>query len=229
MNAYRLRRNDNSYGPANGLKQTLAKAREIMLQQGGPFVVQKVGGPSSSPRRSRQVTVMRLGALLPLAEPGEVIRIFTRGGEGTRVAIRVIDKLPQERPPWASQYLDGKVRPTINRVAEVAYAYDPDVDCLGALVCKRVSGSSVWSQHAYGAAIDLAFRVPPPVGFNLKRQDDLASYLVKHAKELVIGMVIHRDDVWTPSQGWHRYSGIAHTHVHVQCLPEGSGTPDCAR
>jgi hypothetical protein len=100
----------------------------------------------------------------------------------------------------------------------------------GVFNCRTVAGSTTFSQHAWGNAIDI-----------FCDEDDLeaiAKNVVLQATKqtkandglmVPVGMIIHHQQVWTPNQGFHTVSSVEPhiTHVHVQFLPEKVGTPPC--
>ena len=228
--AYRIRKADNAYGPALSYTDTYRVLRNRLRTAGPRYSVWSAENGWSSHRKLLR-TMARIGILLPRLAVGDRLKVATRvddAPQGPVFTVKAVDTLPEQQPSWAGTYLNS-VNPRIERVARVAYAWDNDLDCLGTQVCKRISGTSTWSQHAYGNAIDLAFRVPPPTGFNLAKQEELAQYLAANGHELAIATLIHKDRVWTPADGWHGYGGEFHTHVHADCLPQGTGTPECAR
>jgi hypothetical protein len=96
---------------------------------------------------------------------------------------------------------------------------------LGWFSCRRILGSSSWSQHAYGNAYD--------AGGPFTLLKAIAAHAIAKAKagNLPVAQVIFNRQVWTPSSGLQPYSGSdPHTgHVHITARPEMSGTPLCAR
>jgi hypothetical protein len=104
--------------------------------------------------------------------------------------------------------------------------------------CRRIAGSTSWSQHAWGNAIDLFPRAPAS-------DDDHQRYVIAHwivwqathrtrvnrMRPLPVAEVIDHDArvIWTPARGWHRYTGTTGDHVHVSGFPLMVGTPPCAR
>lgn len=205
--------------PDDQLKPAL---RARLLPHRGPFRISEVFGPPG-PERTRSEAVQRVDTRMRKGQVGDVLQVTNPKGWFVRVR-KTPSGIDRESPPWANTYLKA-CNDRIVAVAEAAYAHDHGVDCLGTKVCKRILGSSSWSQHAYGNAIDLAFAVPPPVGFDLKRQDALVNYLVAHADELAIYHAIHRNRAWTRGSGWGFYGGVYHTHVHIDCDPQGTGWP----
>jgi hypothetical protein len=95
---------------------------------------------------------------------------------------------------------------------------------IGTFSCRRIAGSSSWSQHAWGNAIDFTG--------STSKMNAMTSWLAQKASsgQLPISQIIHNRQVWTPMYGWMYYSGIDphYTHVHVSGLPYLYGTPPCA-
>jgi hypothetical protein len=117
------------------------------------------------------------------------------------------------------------------------------VDHAGVYNCRRISGSTVWSQHAWGNAVDLF----PKTGTSRKRgyvdadeaRQTIARTIVRNAtrrtkanrgRKLKVSQVIDHDGrlIWTPERGWHPYTGTTGNHVHVSGAPLRAGTPPCA-
>lgn len=224
---YVVARNGRPYGKPKGLAATL-KSVSAATKKVGPRYQVGALPPTGHPK-----FLFRLARRLRGRDYGEVTHAFAGVNFRAKPVEWLIKKVedtgaPELEPPWAPIYLDD-VNARIHRVARAAYAYDKDVVCLGTQVCKKIYGTSVWSQHAYGNAIDLAFRLPPPVGFSMARQYQLADYLAEWGDDLEIGTIIIGHKVWSPSLGWHTYQGQYHTHVHVDCVPPGTGWPECAR
>jgi hypothetical protein len=97
-----------------------------------------------------------------------------------------------------------------------------DVRSGGLYVCRRIDGSSQVSKHGYqssawkGAAEDIFVNKG-----GMAELTDVARFIVSNAKQLDAATVIVNTSIWTPSQGWHVYSGIRHYHVHWD-VPGGS-------
>ncbi len=103
--------------------------------------------------------------------------------------------------------------------------------------CRKMSGSSSWSQHAWGNAADLIPR--PPSSDDDKQRDAIAHNVVRQATErtianrgrrLAVEHVIDHDArrIWTRGTGWHTYTRPTGDHVHVDFTPNRTGTPPCA-
>lgn len=113
----------------------------------------------------------------------------------------------------------------------------PRIARAGVYNCRRIAGSSSWSQHAWGNAVDL---FPDPPTFDdqadLRAVADAAVYQATHrtpanrGRRLAVARVIDHDAgrQWTPSEGWHVYGGTKGPHVHVEGAPIRTGTPPCA-
>lgn len=102
----------------------------------------------------------------------------------------------------------------------------------GCYNCRTISGSTVYSQHAWGNALDL---FPE----NAVHNDEIADAVVYQAKHrtkanrfrrLRVAEVIDHLNrrIWTPAGGWRVYGGTIGPHVHVTASPKRYGTPDCA-
>lgn len=89
--------------------------------------------------------------------------------------------------------------------------------------CRKVAGSSSWSQHAWGNALDV-FATKAELG-------QIARYLVRHARRRRVQTVIFDGRSWSwDHRRWVPYTGSnPHTsHVHVDFRPRRFGTPPCA-
>jgi hypothetical protein len=107
----------------------------------------------------------------------------------------------------------------------------------GVYNCRRISGSTVWSQHAWGNAVDL---FPKGGSENADEAcERIARAVVRQATQrtvanrgrtLAVAEVIDHQAgrIWTPSRGWREYGGTRHPHVHVSGAPLRTGTPPCA-
>jgi hypothetical protein len=109
----------------------------------------------------------------------------------------------------------------------------------GCYVCKQISGSSTWSQHSWGNALDLfpkPSRQQATVERELRAIADAVVYQATHltkanrGRKLAVAEVIDHDAgrIWTPSQGWHSYGGTTGVHIHVSAAPLKTGIPPCA-
>ena len=229
---YRIARNGNTYSDPLSFTELLGRVKFNGTFWGDRHRCKGPGDSWTSPSHLPYL-LWRLSKILVGLRVGEYCQV-AHGTQRPKGEVqfhikKVRSSLPLRRPPWADTYLGSEVNDRIKKVAYASYGFDDQVDCLGTQVCKVILGTNEWSQHSYGNAIDMAFRIAPPAGVDLPRQDKLADYLVLHAEELEIEHVISRDMAWTRGSGWNHYSGEYHYHVHVDCNPQGVGTPGCAR
>ena len=102
----------------------------------------------------------------------------------------------------------------------------------GVYSCRLIAGTSTWSQHSWGNALDLF----PTLGIY---NNDIAEAAVTQAtkrtvanrgRKLELSNVIDHlnSRIWTPGTGWHEYTGTVGPHVHVQAAPIKTGVPACA-
>ncbi len=104
-------------------------------------------------------------------------------------------------------------------------------------VCKQIDASSQYSQHAWGNACDLF--PSGDIESHAARRRAIANFVVKNTtqrtlanlgRKLAVAEVIDHSGrrIWTPSRGWHTYTGATGDHVHVSGAPLRTGTPPCA-
>lgn len=101
----------------------------------------------------------------------------------------------------------------------------------GIFCCKKTLGTEVWSDHSWGAAIDVGFSTTPH-----KRKLAFAKKAIEVAPTYQIKYVIYNYRIWTPENSekkWRSYTGSdPHTsHVHVSFKDSGAGegkVPPCA-
>ena len=107
----------------------------------------------------------------------------------------------------------------------------------GVFVCKKIVGSTPYSQHSWGNAADL---FPKQLFSDNQGLHEIAVAVVRHTtkrtfanlgRKLEVAEVIDHNNrlIWTPSQGWHAYGGTTGEHIHVSGSPLKSGIPPCAR
>ena len=125
----------------------------------------------------------------------------------------------------------GRTKVGSGKTRVIAYA--------GCFVCKRISGSSSFSQHSWGNALDLfptSGRIPAVTQNSLRHIANSVVYQATHKtranrfRKLGVAEVIDHDArrIWTPSQGWHSYGGTTGAHIHVSASPLRQGIPACA-
>jgi hypothetical protein len=112
------------------------------------------------------------------------------------------------------------------------------IDHAGVFACRKIAGSSEWSDHSWGAAVDL-FPKAPASNDDLDRRHIFHTviYQATHrttanrGRKLVVRYAIDHDArlIWTPEAGIHAYTGTTGDHVHVSDGKAPTGTPPCAR
>ena len=95
---------------------------------------------------------------------------------------------------------------------------------LGWFNCRRISGSSSWSQHAFGNAYDAGGP------YSLVKDMGAALVAAGNRGDIPCAEVIFDRKRWTPESGVRPYTGSdPHTsHIHTSGRPYRTGTPACA-
>lgn len=114
----------------------------------------------------------------------------------------------------------------------------------GVFNCRVISGTSTYSQHAYGNAVDL---FPSALYAKVEYHGDvnaelhaIADAVVLHTtkrtianrgRKLSVSQVIDHNHhrIWTHEDGWHYYDGATGAHVHVSGAPLRTGKPACSQ
>lgn len=93
----------------------------------------------------------------------------------------------------------------------------PNAENWGAYVYKHILGTSAWSYHAWGQALDV--HASPEV------MQLIANFSVKEAGKYDTIQVIYNYRSWDPDAGWVPYDGVnPHTdHVHTSHGPARNG------
>ena len=112
-----------------------------------------------------------------------------------------------------------------------------DIDHAGVFACRKIAGSSRWSDHSWGAAVDL-FPKPPSADDDQQRRWIMHTVVMQatrrtianRGRKLDIRYVIDHDAgwQWTPAEGYRAYTGATGDHVHVSDGPAPVGVPPCA-
>ena len=97
--------------------------------------------------------------------------------------------------------------PNINSIIEWVRSEYPDLPRIQTTNCRRISGSSTWSQHSWANAADI-FPVTKDQGDTIYAR--LLSHFGRHIKVILWQVRDHFD------------------HIHVDTWPTGIGTPPCA-
>jgi len=88
----------------------------------------------------------------------------------------------------------------------------------GAYVCKSISGSGgTASQHSFGNAVDVFFD-------SITHQEVVWNDIRLGKCPVPVAHAISLRHIWSPSGGVDPYSGDPHYHLHVDFLPQYSGS-----
>lgn len=142
------------------------------------------------------------------------VDLFAKGKSGL-----LLKKSPTQRIRSVEKYkgatfnYSGEISPELRKLCEDIWAEfgdDPSLYNGGVHVCRKIAGSSSWSQHSWDDAIDLM------IGSDMHLGDQINSWLNKN--EGKYGGFC--EQLWrVPSH---------FDHVHLSLSPCHSGTPPCA-
>lgn len=132
---------------------------------------------------------------------------------------------------------DSTITAATKRACSVLQRLDLPIDHAGVFNCRHISGSTAWSDHAFGAAADF---FPRSGGDQAAKRQEIAHAIVYQSthrtkanrfRKLRTRYVIDHDGraIWTPQAGWHHYEGTTGNHVHGSFGKAPNGIPDCAR
>lgn len=125
---------------------------------------------------------------------------------------------------WAGRRLRDGTR----ELADFLVATFPGARSYGGYNCRRIAGTSTWSVHSTGRAIDLFVPVDGGAADNGKG-DPIAAWLVENAEYVGISLIIWDRASWGAHRsrgGKHRsYSGAHphHDHLHIELTESASG------
>ena len=159
----------------------------------------------------RQEILKYLNARVRKAHVGDHFKIRDEGG-GLRFQFHAAEP--------AVKVINTNGNDKVDAVWSYEVANFPNVNFLGAYVCKYIAGSSTHSQHSYGNAVDASLST-------MALMQELANKLVREAVSLSIETVIVADKIWVRGQGWGHYSGDYHYHVHTDCAPPINSSLPC--
>ena len=119
-----------------------------------------------------------------------------------------------------AMYLDTSGNQAIDIIVGTVVAAYPGVTNLGTQVCKKIAGSSTWSQHAYGNAVD--FGGPGAWGSpgNIALLDAVVAYIDRLDVQGYIDVA---------QVGWRNWPNHWPGHAHISASPMSSGTPECSQ
>lgn len=198
------------------------------------YVVTILGKETSSEPLRKRVARRRIRAKLNLHAPGKGIRLKARGekeygvlrdvGEGVERLFDVVSEVGEvwhikaESDDFAMSLRMVEVIPPIQdtlgtHAVDVLYTYVfskyPNAANWGICNCRRIDGSSTWSNHAWCNALD--------IGGSVSLLDVIAADLRKKWEQGVLPIA---ELLW-------RVSGH-YNHIHLTGDPKQYGTPPCA-
>jgi hypothetical protein len=147
---------------------------------------------------------------------GPKLIVQRRSADNDEISIREITKDPLIPELHAN--------PLVEKIHAIVWAKF-DVRSGGLYVCRRIDGSTQVSKHGYigitdgkswrGAAEDVFV-----LSGGMTELENVAEFIVVQTKagNAKAATVIVNRKIWTPSQGWHAYTGEQHFHVHFDCL-----------
>jgi hypothetical protein len=113
---------------------------------------------------------------------------------------------------------------TLGTLALLEYLTDrwPGSWSKGIYNCRTVRGSTAFSIHAEGRALDLGVDEGTDEGFVVGEQ--VAAWLVKHAEQIGCQYFIWNRQSWRKSRGWRPYHGTSphRDHLHIELTREAA-------
>ncbi len=152
----------------------------------------------------------RIVAWLESAEGADVLHVEAAGEE---LQVRAI---------LTKSYRPGvDVDPNISAFWSFIQRRAPKAVSWGIFSCRAIAGTDTYSGHAWLKAIDIH---GPRLVMAL-----VARLAVHKAKAFKLVVVIYNGRIWTPTAGWHTYTGQCphQQHVHVN-VEYPSSVPPCA-
>ena len=110
-------------------------------------------------------------------------------------------------PADGTQGEDEMGTPNINSIIEWVRSEYPELPRIQTTNCRRIAGSSTWSQHSWANAADI-FPITKEQGDTIQAR--LLKEFGPHIKTILWQVANHFD------------------HIHVDTWPTGTGTPPCA-
>ena len=135
-------------------------------------------------------------------------------------------------------YSTSVITPPIERFVRILgrAQVEPFIHHAGVYNCRKIYGSTTWSQHAWGNSVDLFPNPEDNYGEACNRMAEAAvtqatkRTLANRGRKAELAEVIDHQNMqmWTPSSGWRDYGGTHGAHVHVTGSPKRTGEPPCA-
>jgi hypothetical protein len=191
----------------------LALVRKRVGKHPAPYRLKRDDGEWGPPRTLDEI-IDRLRVVLPKVPVGTRYRIGADDGATWLLRKVEID---------LSCTQDTQGTDAIDRIYCTVVSRWRGVENWGICNCKRVAGSSTWSQHAWCNAWDIHHD-------SAAVMREIADFLVANAVPLDVAEVIYDGRIWTRDRGWRAYGGVnPHTnHIHVSGYPLKTGIPPCA-
>lgn len=190
------------WSDARALGPTLADVRARAQRLGGRFRVRIRGQGTWTAPLGLPAAMDEVKARLTRAAVGDMVLVEGRTG---LVRIRKVLRNAKIMPTPGT--------PRIDRLHHFLWERFPDLESWGICNCRRISGSSTWSQHAWCNAEDL-HRV---AGGSVKKGlDPVYRWLQANQRRFHIAHIL-----WQVPDHYD--------HIHVDMAPNESGTPPCAR
>lgn len=179
----------------------------VQRSQGGPYDLKERGHHTEyGKERKWRDHWRRLRVLLQKSDIGTTY--FSRGEQGRTAAVRVVKVIRKSSGSGGGGTTPSTGTPDVKRVyQEVTARFN--VTSLGICNCRKIDGSSSWSEHSWCDAWDIHGSV--------SELDKVNHYLLSNKARLNINNVL-----------WH-YPNHYPDHIHVDFQPSHSGqTPPCA-
>jgi hypothetical protein len=190
-----------------------------LLPETGPYRIREAhefGEDAWGPWRPLNQTLKRVKVRMVNAPLGTKLVIAPT--EGDSYTIRKVEIAPP--------IIDTVGNERIDRIYTLVFRNYSFAQNWGIFNCRPVAGSSTWSQHSWANALDVG-------ASTMDQLWTIANRLVEEQKEGrdlegIVYTVICGNRIWRKDLGWNPYTGIYHTHVHVDAYPNFDGRPPCA-
>lgn len=224
---YRLAKaGSDTWSAARGLKPTLDAVKAELAKVDADYRVSVEDETSWSDPANLGGAMKHLERRLATRYVGDVVLVEKRGAfdsKGKVWRVRIVRKDPKPpKPTKPPKPKPDKPPPPANTVGTdridvqhaAAWAQFPGLESWGICNCRRISGSSTWSQHAWCNAEDIHRDLPGKTV--LQSLDPVHAWLSRNRAKLGIEHLIYRT-----TSHWD--------HIHSDMRPNGRGTPPCAR
>jgi len=197
-----------------GLTLAMGRLRLKLSQQKGPYHVRE--SEDWGPWRSLSETLKRVKTRIKGADIGT--KLVIEPTRGNSYSIRKVEVSPPVMDTIGNERID-RIYTHVFRKYSFAQNW-------GIYACRRISGSTSYSQHAWANALDIGASTPEQL--NIVAQELVRAQEPGGPLEGIVYTVIVANRLWRKGEGWLPYGGIYHSHVHVDASPNYSGIPPCA-